>query len=1213
MQPKLLVAGLVLSSAACLGLAAWILVLSGGNPLWAAAFGLAVLGLMLVVLVIRRVHARLAARKLEHGLLAQAKAQLKSTRPDRRHETEQLQHDFQRAVRELKASRLGRAGRDALYLLPWYAMIGPSGAGKTTLLRNSGLRFPSLRGQQNVKVKGVGGTRNCDFWLTNDAVLLDTAGRWSTQDDDHHEWLGFLRLLRRHRRRKPLNGLIAAIGVGDVVNASDADIDALAQRMRDRLEEVSSELRVSIPVYLLFTKCDLLEGFVEMFAGLRATEREQILGFTVPLASAQLAAERLFEGHFDVLAETLRGAAVTRMSEERGARERQLVYAFPAQFIAMRRNLGRFVARLFESNVYQETLPLRGVYFSSGTQEGRPFCLLAEPRLDPAAVQVDQKGYFLRELFMHVIFEDSEIASASQAELRRRYRLRMALTSALSVVTLTLGVVPASAFLRSRQQLNSTAKLVAAAGGVERSGTALEPMLTPAARDLLADLTRYERSGTAWLESLGMYTGGLVLPVLSRYAANLVRAELVRPLLARDLQSMSDFGMRYAVLPHALPTPSEHDALYDALKLHLLLSAPRLTKPYAGWVAAQLSSRWQGALGRLAPEFARAYTRDTQHYPEFAFARDAEVVQRVRDALNRASPAQQALDAIVAHVATLGYDLDLPKLTGYTPALTGARRVRGAFTRRGWEAAVRELFATGAPDHVDELWVLGREESASGSPRHARLAELEELYFRAYVQEWRNFLAGVRTQSPRSVGPEALALLSELGAGEPTPLGRLFAGVHDNVRLPAQPSAPMPNAALGPTPVPETAPDLLTRIWKRKSLPAAIGGGRPAAPTEHFDASSVADAFESFTAFGVPPETSNESAPTKGRVPVPYDTYREQLAYLRDALQLHLDNPAESQQLEARIQTAMVRVRGLIDGQPATLRPILEALLWPPIRGLHDGAGRDTAAWVGQQWCSQVVAPYEQSLLGRYPFSAGGRDARIDDFDAFYRPTEGLLWKFVSATLADQVQLVGSDLAYTPKFQHGASLYSHALLEFLNRSRAISQAFYAANSGSGGLTNSRGPRGPGLEFSVRIHAASSKVDTTTFSVGGKRISYDNGPLTWQTLAWPGPDPNRGAAFSVRGHTIRAGNDMTGPWGLFRLIEAGDTQRSGDDAISVKWRLPADDLEVWIELRPARADSPWLAAFAAQERSGPPRPLRLLRGTSVPAPRRISSAQSVCTP
>jgi len=107
--------------------------------------------------------ARRSASGLERGLLEQGKAQMKATRPDRRNEVAQLQRDFEGAVRDLKSSRLGRAGRDALYLLPWYAIIGPSGAGKTTALRNSGLRFPSVRGQQDAKVRGVGGTRNCDF------------------------------------------------------------------------------------------------------------------------------------------------------------------------------------------------------------------------------------------------------------------------------------------------------------------------------------------------------------------------------------------------------------------------------------------------------------------------------------------------------------------------------------------------------------------------------------------------------------------------------------------------------------------------------------------------------------------------------------------------------------------------------------------------------------------------------------------------------------------------------------------------------------------------------------------------------------------------------------------------------------------------------------------------------------------------------------------
>ena len=103
--------------------------------------------------------------------------------------------------------------------------------------------------------------------------MLDTAGRWSTQEEDHDEWISFLGLLKRYRPRKPLNGLITAISIGDIAHAQEDEIESLATRMRERLDEVQTQLRVSIPVYVLFTKCDLLEGFLETFNELRRTDR----------------------------------------------------------------------------------------------------------------------------------------------------------------------------------------------------------------------------------------------------------------------------------------------------------------------------------------------------------------------------------------------------------------------------------------------------------------------------------------------------------------------------------------------------------------------------------------------------------------------------------------------------------------------------------------------------------------------------------------------------------------------------------------------------------------------------------------------------------------------------------------------------------------------------------------------------------------------------
>jgi type VI secretion system protein ImpL len=255
------------------------LVFRGVTPLfWVAVgvTGVAVLGLVAFDLVRMRA-ARLASLALESGLGGQAGG----IRPDQQAEIAAMQAEFHKALRSLKSSRLGHSGGDALNALPWYLIVGPSGAGKTTALRSSGLPFPHAKGG---RVRGVGGTRNCDWWLSNDAVILDTAGRWATQDDDREEWLAFLDLLRQTRPKKPVNGILVAVSVTDLQGEVD-EIAALAKTLRERIDEVMGRLDMVLPVYLLVTKCDLVAGFVEMFGDLRDKERGQIWGFTLPLAA----------------------------------------------------------------------------------------------------------------------------------------------------------------------------------------------------------------------------------------------------------------------------------------------------------------------------------------------------------------------------------------------------------------------------------------------------------------------------------------------------------------------------------------------------------------------------------------------------------------------------------------------------------------------------------------------------------------------------------------------------------------------------------------------------------------------------------------------------------------------------------------------------------------------------------------------------------------
>jgi type VI secretion system protein ImpL len=114
-------------------------------------------------------------------------------------------------------------------------------------------------------VQGVGGTRNCDWFFTTDGILLDTAGRYSVYEADRAEWFSFLDLLRRHRRRAPINGIIIAVSVAELAGGSPEASIELAKSLRTRVQELTERLGVHAPVYVVFTKADLIAGFADFF------------------------------------------------------------------------------------------------------------------------------------------------------------------------------------------------------------------------------------------------------------------------------------------------------------------------------------------------------------------------------------------------------------------------------------------------------------------------------------------------------------------------------------------------------------------------------------------------------------------------------------------------------------------------------------------------------------------------------------------------------------------------------------------------------------------------------------------------------------------------------------------------------------------------------------------------------------------------------------
>ena len=387
-----------------------------------------VTGLLLIavaMVVVQKVMAVRSALLIEQKLKAQAQEQVASARPDQRADVQAVQSQLDEAIQALKTSRLGKG---ALYKLPWYMIIGPPGSGKSTALQESGLNFP-YTSQGKKGVRGVGGTRNCDWWFTNEAILLDTAGRYTTEIDDREEWIGFLNLLKQARKKKPINGAMVAVSLSDLLGATDEQLEAHAKNIRNRIDELTTQLEIVFPVYMLFTKCDLLQGFVEFFEDFSKNDRSQVWGCSLPYApSAGKPYREIFEEETTKLFRNLSSQRLQSLASERPPQKKQNIFLFPLQFHAGVKKMSDFVEMLFRPNPFQETSYFRGFYFTSGTQEGSPIDramgavargLGLERQLLPAQ-HPSGRSYFLTRLLREVVFPEAGLAGINPSWERHR-------------------------------------------------------------------------------------------------------------------------------------------------------------------------------------------------------------------------------------------------------------------------------------------------------------------------------------------------------------------------------------------------------------------------------------------------------------------------------------------------------------------------------------------------------------------------------------------------------------------------------------------------------------------------------------------------------------------------------------------------------------------------------------------------------------------------
>ena len=433
-----------------------------------------------------------------------------------------LQQRFEEAAVVLKTARFKGPDGESRYVheLPWYVFIGAPGSGKTTALVNAGLNFPLKGSRGDPALAGVGGTRNCDWWFTDEAVLLDTAGRYTTQESDLEAdaaaWQGFLGLIKRFRPRRPLNGALVTLSVSDLMLWSEDERKRYAWHVRARVAELYDRLGVRFPVYLLVTKTDLLAGFMEFFGELDADARKRVWGMTFDFAAdASVAGTpgQRFGGEFGALERRLYAEMLPRLQEERDLQRRAAAYRFPQEFHGICPLIEQFLDSAFLGVPGAPEPMLRGVYFTSGTQEGNPIdrvlgtlarSFKLERTAGPAIAQGSGKSFFLSRLVREVIFPESGLAASDQGLESRERRLRWLAFGALAAASIALAslwivtYVGNRGFVAAAQEQAAMAKAALEKLGPPKAGNEAQLVhALNALRDLPGGYRERERGASA--------------------------------------------------------------------------------------------------------------------------------------------------------------------------------------------------------------------------------------------------------------------------------------------------------------------------------------------------------------------------------------------------------------------------------------------------------------------------------------------------------------------------------------------------------------------------------------------------------------------------------------------------------------------------------------------------------------------------------------------
>lgn len=381
----------------------YVVVIHFQQSYWVAFLILGILlAITLVSVLVLRYLKRFRQKKFVEHIIAQDDLLAQKAKNEEYSRLQDLREKWNAAISFLKDSHVGKNG-NPIYQLPWYLIIGETDAGKSSSIAKSGLHSVNSAAGP---IPGVTSTRNCDWWFLDNAVIIDSAGKYAVPVDgkiDEVEWQEFLVQISATRQKEPVNGILVALPMEKLLAHDEDTLYAYAGFISDRVNRLVKVLGARIPIYVLLTKCDLLAGFHQLANILSNEELEQAFGYTSNSTSESHS--MIVEQMIDSVIRSIHQIIYTKhIDNDQNVANGLLV--FIQNISLLKEKINKFITLSFDNNTYHEEVLLRGIYLSSAFQKGTQTSLYKSDIVSGTYTVDRNKSMFLKNIFKEIMPHD---------------------------------------------------------------------------------------------------------------------------------------------------------------------------------------------------------------------------------------------------------------------------------------------------------------------------------------------------------------------------------------------------------------------------------------------------------------------------------------------------------------------------------------------------------------------------------------------------------------------------------------------------------------------------------------------------------------------------------------------------------------------------------------------------------------------------------------